>query len=380
MIYLDNGATTWPKPHSVLREMGRCQRKYAANPGRGGHDMAIRAGEIVYECRDAVQNFFGVSSAQNVIFTSNATHALNIAIKGIAGQGGHVVLTSMEHNSVLRPVHCTDGVSYDMVTADNMGYTSPEDMEEAIRPQTCLIICTAASNVCGSVQQYREIASVAKKHGIPFLLDASQGAGVMDINMAADGIDLLAAPGHKGLYGPMGTGVLCVNSDCALPPLTEGGTGSRSKERTQPDELPDRLESGTLNVPGISGLLRGVQFVSSFGKNEIRRKEEYLCNILAEDLLSIKGIHTAGYDKSRERIGVLSVYFDSMECVQMSSRLNDEYGIAVRAGYHCAYTAHETIGTQNSGTVRFSLGVFNTVQDVKEAAYAVNMILKRPNM
>ena len=375
VIYLDNGATTWPKPPSVLKEINRCFRYYAANPGRGGHDMAVRCGEAVYNCRSNVGELFGVNNPEKIIFTSNATHALNVAIKGSVRAAGHVIITSMEHNSVLRPV-CALGVNYDIAQSDIHGYVNPKTVEGLIRSNTCLIVCTMASNVCGSLQPFEKIAQIARKHKILFLLDASQGAGAVDINMSESGIDMLAAPGHKGLYGPSGTGVLCLNTDFELKTLTEGGTGSRSKEPVQPPELPDRLESGTLNFVGIAGLNAGVEFVKKVGIKEIGFHESRLAKMLAEDLSVIKGIKLAGYSADRPRIGVVSVFSEDKDCVEISSKLNSEYKIATRAGYHCSYIAHKSIGTGDCGTVRFSLGVFNTADDVKKAAGAVSRIMR----
>ena len=337
--------------------------------------MAVRCSETVFNCRSAVAELFGISAPEKVIFTSNATHALNVAIKGSVRAGGHVIFTSMEHNSVVRPV-CALGIDYDIAKADIYGYVNPKTVEGLIRDNTCLIVCTIASNVCGSLQPFEKIAEIARRHKILFLLDASQGAGVKEINMTKSGIDMLAAPGHKGLYGPSGTGVLCLNTDFKPEPLTEGGTGSRSKEFTQPAELPDRLESGTLNFVGIAGLKQGIDFINKVGLKEIEFHENRLADILAEDLSSIKGIKLAGYAKDRPRIGVVSAYSDEKDCVEIASELNDEYKIATRAGYHCSYIAHETIGTGDVGTVRFSLGAFNTVDDVKKAAFAVKRIMR----
>lgn len=375
MIYLDNGATSWPKPPSVLNEIKNCFKYYAGSPGRGAHDMSLKCGELVFDCRTKVAELLGVPEPEKVIFTSNATHALNVAIKGVIRAGGHVIFTSMEHNSVVRPVIAT-GISYDIAKADSNGYVNPKTVEGLIRNNTCLIVCTVASNVCGSVQPFERIAEIARKNNILFLLDASQGAGSVKINMKENKIDMLAAPGHKGLYGPSGTGILCLNTDYKLTPIMQGGTGSRSKEFAQPDELPDSLESGTLNFMGIAGLKRGVEFVSKVGIEEINYHENRLANILAEDLSVIKNINIAGYLKERDRIGVVSIYSAYKDSVEIAEKLNSQYKIATRAGYHCAYLAHNTIGTADTGTVRFSIGIFNTVQDVKKAAYAVKRIMQ----
>jgi len=337
--------------------------------------MSIKCSELVFDCRSLVADLFGMSDPEKVIFTQNATHALNIAIKGSIRAGGHVIFTSMEHNSVVRPI-VASGVDYDIVKADSYGYVDPNEIKKLIRNNTCLIVCTLASNVCGSVQPFEKIAEIAHENNILFLLDASQGAGCVRINIKESKIDMLAAPGHKGLYGPSGTGVLCLNTDYKLTPLMQGGTGSHSKEFSQPEELPDRLESGTLNFMGIAGLSRGVEFVSKLGFDEINYHENRLANILAEDLSVIKNVNLAGYLKERERIGVVSMYSKLKDSVEIAEKLNSDYHIATRAGYHCAYLAHKTIGTADTGTVRFSLGIFNTVQDVKKASLAVKRIME----
>lgn len=376
MIYLDNGATTWPKPPSVLREINKCFKYYAANPGRGGHDMAIKCSEVVFKCRNLASEFFGVPSPENVIFTSNATHALNVAIKGCLRAEDHIIFTSMEHNSVIRPI-ISLGCAYDIAKADADGYVNPKYIENLIKTNTRLIVCTLASNVCGSLQPFENIAKIARKHKILFLLDASQGAGSVNINMSKHGIDMLAAPGHKGLYGPSGTGLLCLNTNIEFKPLTEGGTGSRSKEFVQPTEMPEHLESGTLNFVGIAGLKKGLEFVNKIGVNEIDFHENKLANILAEDLSAINGIKLAGFSKEKPRIGVVSIYSDKKDCIEIANILNSDYKIATRAGFHCAYLAHQTLGTEKSGTVRFSLGIYNTIDDIKKATLAVNKIMKK---
>lgn len=376
MIYLDNAATTWPKPPSVLKEYDKCFKYYAANPGRSGHTMAVTASSAVYECRTAVCDFFGMRNPENVIFTLNATHALNMAIKGSVSSDAHIIVTSMEHNSVLRPVYSL-GVPYDAVEADEYGYVDAKDIECKIKSNTQLIVCTLASNVCGSVQPFEKIAAVAKKHKIPFLLDASQGAGAVKIDMSKSGIDMLAAPGHKGLYGPMGTGVLCINSAVLPRPIMEGGTGSRSKELSQPSELPDKLESGTLNVPSIAALKAGIEFVNKIGCDEILYHENRLARMLAEDLSVIDGVRLAGCDLKRPRIGVVSAIVDGTDSTDVAELLNTKYGIAVRAGYHCAYGAHCSIGTQEIGTVRFSVGAYNIAAEIKKTVYAMSKIAKQ---
>ena len=370
---MDNAATSWPKPPEVVESMTECLLKFCANPGRSGHDMALRSENMVYGCREKICELFGVENPENVIFTQNATHALNIVIKGILSREDHVIVTSMEHNSVMRPL-ASVGASYDMALANEYGYVDDKDIEKLIKPNTALIICTLSSNVCGSVQPFEKIAKIAKKHKIPFLLDASQGAGVIEVNMKKFGIDFLAAPGHKSLLGPTGTGILCINSDKKLRPFTEGGTGSLSKLIMQPDYLPDRFESGTLNVVGIAGLYAAIKCVLQKGCNEILYSESKICNYIADNLSSIPGIHLKGYLRSGRRTPVLSFTIDNVDSLIASSILNIEYGIACRAGFHCAYNAHCTLSTQKTGTIRLSPGMFTTYQEADKVLFAVSKI------
>ncbi len=373
MIYLDNAATSYPKPSCVTQEVVKCMLNYCANPGRSGHKMALKAQEKVFMCRCKICDMFGLDNPENVIFTSNATHALNIVIKGLLNKKSHAIITSMEHNSVMRPLIDT-GCEYDVLFADKNGYVDASKLQKLVRPNTALIICTLSSNVCGSVQPFKEICAIAKKKGIKFLLDASQGGGAFKIDMKNCGIDFLALPGHKGLLGPTGTGVLCINSDEVLKPLVLGGTGSVSKLLLQPDFLPDRFESGTLNVSGIAGLSSALDYIEDIGQDEILYKENKLIDTLAEKILSVKGVSLWGYDKKRLRTPVLSFTIDGMDSMLLSARLSIDYNIATRAGFHCAYTAHKSLGTENTGTVRISTGHFNTDEDIEKTAIAIQKI------
>ncbi len=370
---MDNAATSWPKPPEVAESMTECLLKFCANPGRSGHDMALRSENMVYSCREIICELFGMDNPENVIFTQNATHGLNIVIKGLVSREDHVIVTSMEHNSVMRPL-ASVGASYDMVLANEYGYVDDKDIERLIKSNTTLIICTLSSNVCGSVQPFEKIAKIAKNHKIPFLLDASQGAGVIEIDMRKYGIDYLVAPGHKSLLGPTGTGILCINSDKKLRPLTEGGTGSFSKLIIQPDHLPDRFESGTLNVVGIAGLYAALKYISKRGCSDILQSENRLCNYIADNLASVPGIQLKGYLRSGRRTPVLSFTIDNVDSLIASSMLNIEYGIACRAGFHCAYNAHCTLSTQKTGTIRFSPGMYTTFQEADKVLLAVSKI------
>lgn len=379
MIYLDNSATTWPKPRGMAAAMLECMHRYGASPGRAGHSMSLKVSERVYACREAVAELFGTEDPAGVVFTANATEALNIAIKGMLKPGDHAVITSMEHNSVLRPIHAltTAGVRYSMARGNIYGYVEPERIESLIRANTRLIVATHVSNVCGTVNPIEQIGEIAQKHGICFLVDAAQSAGVIPIDMERLHIDMLAAAGHKGLYGPQGTGVLCirphVNPDC----LKQGGTGSYSEQKEQPEERPDKYESGTLNAVGICGLLAGVTFLKRVGVEQIGAHEARMAGMLMEDLSVIRGVRIHGLPTLAGRTGVVSFTVDGMDCVEIANELDARYGIACRAGYHCAYTAHQTIGTDRTGTVRLSPGAFSVAAQMKSTARAIAELARR---
>jgi len=340
--------------------------------------MSAKSEETVYGAREKVCSLFGFDNPSGVVFTHNATYGLNFIINGIVNKSSHVIVTSMEHNSVMRPV-VSSGCMYDVVYADKDGYVNGEDVEKCIKGNTALIICTLSSNVCGSVQPFEKIAEISNKHGIPFLLDASQGAGSIAINMDKCKIDYLAAPGHKGLLGPMGTGIVCIKGNSLFNSIIKGGTGSYSKLMVQPDILPDKFESGTLNVVGIAGLSKSLDYILNAGTESILYHENKLCNSLAEKLGNISKVRLAGYVKDKARCAVLSFVIDGIDTVNTASMLNLEYNIAVRAGFHCAYNAHCSLNTENTGTVRVSFGPFNTIEQVDAVANAVKEIALQNN-
>lgn len=381
MIYLDNAATSFPKPKEVVAEMERCMLGYCGNPGRSGHTMSVRTGEGVYKARRCIGEFFGLEDSSKVIFTSNATESLNLAIKGVLKANDHVITTSMEHNSVLRPLKELESrqIQSTIVFANQEGYVSPQKIEKAIRKETRLIVCTHASNVSGTLQPIEEIGRIAKKNNIIFLVDASQSAGSIPINMEDMNIDMLALPGHKGLLGPMGTGILCVRGDIYLKPLKEGGTGTKSKDRKQPLDFPDGYESGTVNAPGIIGLREGVEFVKRIGVNKIRAYEEYLIEELQYGLQNIEGLSIYGTQKASRKTAVVSFTIEGMSCEEISERLNERYGIASRAGFHCAGLAHKTLGSLETGTVRLSVGPFNTLKEIRYTVKAIREIAAGKN-
>lgn len=376
MIYLDNAATSFPKPERVYVEMDKCMRQYCANPGRSGHRLALEAGRAIYRTRERLCRLFNIESPMQVVFTSNATEALNLGIKGLLKEGDHVVTTSMEHNSVARPLTAlkAKGVSTTYVGCDSKGYLNPRDIERAIKKNTALIVITHASNVTGTLMPVKEVGCIAKERGIPFMLDAAQTAGIYDIDVRDMNIDILAFPGHKGLMGPQGTGGLYISENLDVLQMKEGGTGSRSEELAQPVVVPDRYESGTPNTAGIVGLGEGVGFVLEKGTAAIRRHEEELSGMLLQGLEQIKGVKIYGPANPRFQAGVVSINIGDGDSGEISYILDRSYDIATRSGLHCSPLAHRTIGTFDQGTVRFSIGYFNTREDIEAALRAVEEI------
>lgn len=382
MIYLDNAATTFPKPQSVLRAVNEAMSLYGANPGRGGHAMTLKAGRKVYETRQALADMFSCGS-ERTIFCDNCTSALNTAIRGCLKKGDHVIISSLEHNSVLRPVHAMQKegiITYDVF------FVQPQSKEKTlsslkalIKKNTAAVICTAVSNVFGTVLPVGEIGALLEKKGILFIVDGAQAAGSHKLDMKKQKIDILCLPGHKGLMGPMGTGVLLFNESAELMPLKYGGTGSGSMSPEQPDFYPDRLESGTVNLPGIAGLGAGVSFVSSRGIDTISHSESELIGLLKEDLSVVRGIDVYTQMHSSPETNLLSFNIRGKHSEQVAE-LADKRGIALRAGYHCSYLAHKNYGTDKTGTVRVSVGPFTTKKDVKNLAFYLNKIALCKNM
>ncbi len=377
MIYLDNAATSWPKPQSVIDELISAMKHSAANPGRSGHHMSIAAGEKLYRARENLAEFFGMDNPLGVIFTQNSTHALNLVIHGILKKGDHAVCTAMEHNSVLRPLNSMIGdISLTVVSADERGYVNIEELEKSITPQTRLVVMSHISNVCGSIQNIKKAGETAHRHGALFALDASQSAGIVDIDMQRDSIDYLCAPGHKALYGPMGTGILCINSDILPSPVMQGGTGSNSHDLSHPDELPERLECGTLNYPGICALNAGVDFIKSLGIENIMKHEMTLTKFLLDELKDLKKYRVLGNPDCTDRSSVVSVVHESLPSTFLADELSSSYNIATRAMFHCAYPSHLALGSENGGSLRISTGVFNTIGQIKTLLYALEKTAK----
>jgi len=377
-IYLDNAATSYPKPDEVYNAVDRTLREVAGSPGRGGHRGSISLARIVMEARDTLAHFFGATDSSRLVFTHSATESLNLALQGFLKPGDHVITTSMEHNSMARPLHLASmqGVKVAWVEAGSDGFVSPDAISSAICKDTKLIALTHCSNVTGTIQQIADIGWIAKKHGIAFLVDAAQSAGCIPINVEEMQIDLLAAPGHKGLMGPPGTGFLYIAEDVSIKPLMVGGTGTSSASLDQPETMPECYESGTLNTSAIAGLQAGAAYVTSKGVENIARHETGLVRQLVDGLDSIPGLKVYGQEASVPRGSVVSFTVDGMDPSAIGFLLDNEYDIAVRTGLHCAPMAHKSIGTYPSGTIRVSPGWFNTCSEISGFIEAMERITR----
>ena len=375
MIYLDNAATSYPKPRGMVAAMEECILKYCGNPGRSGHSMSMKTGEEVYHARRKIASLFGIKQPERLVFTQNTTEALNMGLKGVLQSGDHVITTTMEHNSVLRPLKALEkrGVSQSVIRADREGFIKASEIEKAIRKDTKLIAITAASNVTGTRMPLEEIGELARRRGIMFLVDGAQGAGSMAIDVERMHIDMLAFPGHKGLLGPQGTGALYVSPEIRLRHIMEGGTGTDSKSRFQPCEFPEGYEAGTINAPAIIGLGYSAEFVEKIGPEVIGKYEEELIGWLDERLDEMDFVKRYGPDACR-KTGISLINIRGVGAEEVTSVLSSKYGIAVRGGYHCAGLAHKTVGTWDEGAVRISAGPFNTRKDMEKLADAIREI------
>ncbi|MTK14212.1 MAG: aminotransferase class V-fold PLP-dependent enzyme [Clostridiaceae bacterium] len=375
MIYLDNAATSFPKPGVVYDAVVECMKNYAANPGRASHDMALKASSKIMETRQCISKLFNISNPLNIVFTSNATEGLNIGIKGVVKKGDHVISTVIEHNSVLRPLNylSKQGVEVTLLGVNENGHINLKDLKKEIRKNTKAIIINHASNVLGTVQNINNIGAIARKLGIIFILDASQSVGVIPIDVESDNIDILAFPGHKGLLGPQGTGGVYIKEGINLKKFKLGGTGSNSHSMSQPDFLPDKFESGTLNTPGIAGLCEGIKFIEKTEIENIQKHEEDLTEHLLIELEKLNYVKIYGSSNHENRSAVVSINIENMDSSQVGYLLNKKE-IAVRTGFHCAPLIHGILGTNKSGTVRISPGYFNTHNDIESIVKAIKDI------
>ncbi len=375
MIYLDNAATSFPKPPRVYERMNEFLRNEAANPGRSGHRLSVNAEAQIAQARNVLAKLFHVRDSKRIVFTLNCTDSLNIGIKGVLGDGNHAITTVLEHNSVLRPLNALESSGKITLTkiqvSSEEGFVRPSDFEKAFRKNTKLVVMTHASNVTGVVQPIGEIGKIVRGHGALFLVDAAQTAGVLDIDVERDNIDLLAFPGHKALYGPPGTGGLYVGTRAELIPWREGGTGFDSQSPLQPREFPFALEGGTPNSVGIVGLREGVEFIVQEGREKIEQHERSLIQKLRAGLENLSGVTLYGTDDETKWTAPVSFVLDGIEPQEVSLILDESFDIASRAGLHCAPLAHESIGTYPQGTIRLSPSYFNTESDIEKALKAI---------
>jgi cysteine desulfurase family protein len=379
-IYVDNAATSWPKPEAVYEAVDRYLRECGAPAGRAAYADAVSASRIVAQARKSIARLLGVDDVRRIVFTLNGTDALNIAIHGVVRAGDHVVTTHAEHNSVLRPLRFleeTKKVEVTRVPCDAAGFVDPGDIAAAIRPNTRLVAVTHASNVTGALQPIAEIVVAVRERGALLLVDAAQSLGHVPVSFDELSADLLAAPGHKGLLGPLGTGVLVVGprAESQITSFRQGGTGTQSEDDRQPDELPERLEAGNHNVAGIAGLAAGVEYLLDRGIDEIRRDERALTGRLLEGLRGTANVTVHAPVDLERQVGVVSVSIADYDPQEVAAALDSGYGIQVRSGLHCAPLIHKQIGSDvASGTVRFSVGPFNTEADVESILAAVEEI------
>lgn len=365
-IYLDNAATSYPKPESVYQAVMHAMREVGASPGRGGHRRSLEAGRIMFQAREAAAALFCAPDSSRIIFTHSATEALNMALRGTLAAGDHVITSSMEHNSLARPLHLLEkqGVGLTVVQAGAEGIIDPEDIRRSLTPRTRMIAIGHVSNVSGAIQPIDRISAVAREAGALFLLDAAQSAGSIPIDVVSTAIDLLAVPGHKGLYGPQGTGLLYAAPHVALAPLLTGGTGTNSTSEDQPDSLPEGFEAGTHNLPGIAGLKAGIEFVMEQGVTTIGAHERGLVTAAIERLRGVPQVTLHCPLDPALRGAVLSFTIAGRDSAAVAFELDQRFDIAVRAGLHCAPRAHRTLGTFPGGTVRMSPGWFTTREDI----------------
>jgi cysteine desulfurase family protein len=379
IFYFDNAASSWPKPEAVAKEMSKCINEYAANPGRGSHQMAVRANRIILETRRSIAKLFGVRNPNDISFSLNTTAALNLALKGFLKQGDHVICTSIEHNSVRRPLEYLKdkiGIEITYLKSDKQGHISLDEINKMIRTSTTLIVINHSSNVLGTIIPIESIAEIARPKGIKILVDAAQSAGVLQIDVDKQGIDMMAFPGHKGLLGPQGTGGLYIHPTLDLQPMLQGGTGSQSEDIEQPLTRPERYEAGTQNTVGLAGLNEGVKFILNEKVENIHNKEWNLIQRLMEGLLKINDLQLYGPELGEERTGILSFNIKGIDPAEVAFILDQSFNIAVRAGFHCAPLAHKTAETLDTGAIRASIGIFTTNDEIDHFINAITEIKK----
>ncbi|KXS40550.1 MAG: cysteine desulfurase family protein [Candidatus Frackibacter sp. T328-2] len=379
MIYFDNAATTFKKPDAVYEVIMETLRNKSGNPSRGSHKAALSASKVVFQTRRKLANFFNARNSKEIIFTKNATEAMNLVFKGLLESGDHVIISSLEHNAVYRPLNRLreEGIiNLTIVDTEQGRKEFLKQVNNSINSQTRLMVLTHASNVTGSILPIKELGKIAVNNNINFLVDAAQTAGVLPIDVQKLNIDFLAFTGHKGLYGPQGTGGLYINSDVQLTPLVEGGTGGNSKAKLNPNILPDKYESGTVNTPGIAGLGAGIDFINKISLIKIKQYKEELLVKLISGLNNIPKVRIINSNISVNRAGVVSFKVSGIKSATIGNLLDKKYNIAVRTGLHCAPLAHKSIGTYDTGTVRISLSYFNNTNEIDKFLEALTEIVK----
>ncbi len=377
-VYLDNSATSWPKPKQVIQSMNEYLNDFGGSPGRSGHQFAIKAAREIFETRELISALFHVDSSEKIIFTANATHALNIAIKGVLKKGDHVIISHMEHNAVVRPLRFLESIGIielTVVPCNKKGYIDLEILKKSFQKNTKLVVSIHGSNVSGTIQPIKEIGEICKTNRVLYLVDAAQTAGIIPIDMQESHIDLLAFTGHKKLYGPPGIGGLCIQNNLMIDTLIHGGTGSKSEMETHPEFYPDRLEAGTANTVGIIGLKAGVNYILQKGIDHLYNKQKELITYFISLLEKMDDIIIYGPNKNEERLPLVSVNIRNMTCSDFAYKLDKEFNIMVRPGLHCSPLAHKSIGSFPEGTVRFSLGCFNAEEEIMYTIDAIKKII-----
>lgn len=381
-VYFDNPATSWPKPEAVYQAVDRFLREVGANPGRSGHRRSLAAGRIVYEAREAVAELMHAPDPAAIVFTLNVTDSLNLAMKGILKPGDHVITTSMEHNSVMRPLTALRNkgvIELTELPCSPAGELDPAAVGKAMQGNTRMIVMSHASNVVGTIQPVQAVAALARERGVLTLIDGAQSAGSIPVDVRELDVDIYAFTGHKGLLGPQGTGGMYIREGIAIEPWREGGTGSRSEEDLQPDFLPDSLEAGTANTVGLAGLAAGVRYVRAEGVEKIQAHEQNLFGRLLDGMRQYESVIVYGPHDPKKATPVLSFNVAGMDGAEIGFRLDRDYNIACRTGLHCAPHAHKTIGSFPEGTVRFGLSHFNTLEEVDYVVSAVGAIIGKTN-
>lgn len=381
-VYLDNGATSYPKPQSVYNSIYDYMTQVGSNVGRGASSSSLKGNQLIFEAREAISSFFNFDKIENVIFTPNITYSLNTLIGGCVQKGWHVITSVMDHNSTLRPLHKLEKegtIELDIIDADANGFIKLDELKSKIKSNTKLIVLSHASNVVGSIQPLKEVGSICKDNNIFFIIDSAQSAGCINVDFKDLNCSALAFTGHKSLFGPQGTGGFLINDELneICLPLIEGGTGSASSDVYQPTFMPDKFESGTMNAPGIAGLLAGIKFIENEGLTTIKEHEDYLAKKFIDGLLNINSINLYGSKETFNRTPSISVNSSKIDNSELGFLLDSEYGIITRTGLHCAPLAHKAVGSYPNGSLRFSLGYFNDEKDIDYTLSALNKILSK---